>query len=131
MSLKYEPETSLQTHIHSFQKIFARYNSITVDKELGMSISTVMAAAMFIRSLSNDRELTGYNQKGKGRKTGKKNAKNQSASQGNNKTDSNKRFENLENMIAKLQASMKTQSAHMITEPEKALSSDSNVFVIQ
>ncbi|MBW0509436.1 hypothetical protein O181_049151 [Austropuccinia psidii MF-1] len=34
-------------------------------------------------------------------------------------------------MIAKLQASMKTQSVHMITEPEKALSSGSDVFVIQ
>ncbi|MBW0534762.1 hypothetical protein O181_074477 [Austropuccinia psidii MF-1] len=59
MSLKYKPETSLQTHIHSFQKIFARYNSITIDKELGMSISPIMAAAMFVQSLNNKRELTG------------------------------------------------------------------------
>ncbi|MBW0534763.1 hypothetical protein O181_074478 [Austropuccinia psidii MF-1] len=35
-------------------------------------------------------------------------------------------------MIAKLQASMRNQSAHMITEPEnKTLSSDSNVFIVQ
>ncbi|MBW0471655.1 hypothetical protein O181_011370 [Austropuccinia psidii MF-1] len=31
-------------------------------------------------------------------------------------------------MIAQLQASMKNQSAHMITEPEKTLSSNSDVF---
>ncbi|MBW0493580.1 hypothetical protein O181_033295 [Austropuccinia psidii MF-1] len=141
-----------------------------------MSISPVMAAAMFIQSLNHDRELTGliqtvynispftlssfvnrvaiehslrqksseqalfmnpsnqtprHNPKGKGRKMGKKNEKNQSISQGNNKTDFDKRFENLENMIAKLQASLTNQSAHMITELEKALSSDLDVFVIQ
>ncbi|MBW0478628.1 hypothetical protein O181_018343 [Austropuccinia psidii MF-1] len=59
MSLKNEPETSLQIHIHSFQKMFACYNSITVNKELGVSISPVMAVAMFIQSLNNNRELTG------------------------------------------------------------------------
>ncbi|MBW0470027.1 hypothetical protein O181_009742 [Austropuccinia psidii MF-1] len=177
MSLKYEPETSLQTHIHSFQKIFAQYNSITVEKELGMLISPVMAAAMFIRSLNSDRELTGliqtlydispftlssvvnrvaiehlrrqqsgeqtlftnppnqppkHNPKGKGRKMGRKSKKTRTALQENGKTDSDKRFGNLENMIAKLQASMRNQSAHMIIEPEnKTLSSDSDVFVVQ
>ncbi|MBW0593118.1 hypothetical protein O181_132833 [Austropuccinia psidii MF-1] len=59
ISLKYEPETSLQAHNHRIQNIFAPYNSITVDKELGMTISPVMAPAMFIRSLNSDRELTG------------------------------------------------------------------------
>ncbi|MBW0479732.1 hypothetical protein O181_019447 [Austropuccinia psidii MF-1] len=151
MSLKHEPETSLKTHIHSFQKVFASYNSITVDRELGMSISPVMAVAMFIqivnrvaiehsqRQQSSEQTLfiipsnqtPRHNLKAKGKKMGKKNMKNQSVPQGNNKTESNKGFENLENMIAKLQPSMKIQSAHMIKEPEKALSSDSDVFVIQ
>ncbi|MBW0471653.1 hypothetical protein O181_011368 [Austropuccinia psidii MF-1] len=59
MSLKYESETSLESHLHRFQKLFACYNSITVNKELGMKISPVMAAAMFIRSHNSYRELTG------------------------------------------------------------------------
>ncbi|MBW0478721.1 hypothetical protein O181_018436 [Austropuccinia psidii MF-1] len=72
-----------------------------------------------------------HNPKGKGQKMVKKNEKNQSVPQANNKTDSDKSFENLGNMISKLQASMKNQSEHMITEPEKALSSDLDIFVIQ
>ncbi|MBW0585594.1 hypothetical protein O181_125309, partial [Austropuccinia psidii MF-1] len=179
MSLRYEPESSLQTHIYNFQKTFARYNSITTDKELGMTISPVMAAATFVHSLNNDRELTGLIQtlydikpfnlstvinrvavehsrcqqpseqalftntkyqhksrqeekkfKGKGRKFGKKpeNPNQQSIA----KTEADKRFENLEKMIANLQATMSQQSAHLITEqPEKAVSSDSDTFMIQ
>ncbi|MBW0540519.1 hypothetical protein O181_080234 [Austropuccinia psidii MF-1] len=63
---------------------------------------------------------------------GKKVEKTRPVLQENSKTDSDKRFENLENMIAKLQASMRNQLAHMITEPEnKTLRSDSDVFVVQ
>ncbi|MBW0507817.1 hypothetical protein O181_047532 [Austropuccinia psidii MF-1] len=50
MSLRCEPESSLQTHIYKFQKTFAHYNSITSDKQLGMIISPVKAAATFLRS---------------------------------------------------------------------------------
>ncbi|MBW0467793.1 hypothetical protein O181_007508 [Austropuccinia psidii MF-1] len=144
MSLKYKPKTSLQTHIHNFQKIFSQYNSITIGKELGMSISPVMAVAMVAiehlpRQKSSEQMLftnpsnqpPKHNPKGKGHKMGKKNEKTRPVFQENSKTDSDKRFENLENMIAKLQASMRNQSAHMITEPEnKTLSSDSNVFIV-
>ncbi|MBW0537576.1 hypothetical protein O181_077291 [Austropuccinia psidii MF-1] len=59
MSLSDEPESSLQTNIYNFQKTFAFYNSITTNKEFGMTISPAMAAATFVHSLNNDRELTG------------------------------------------------------------------------
>ncbi|MBW0537300.1 hypothetical protein O181_077015 [Austropuccinia psidii MF-1] len=59
MTLRYNPETSLKDHICKFQKILARHNSITTDKELGMSVSPTMAAAAFLSSLNGDRYLTG------------------------------------------------------------------------
>ncbi|MBW0533910.1 hypothetical protein O181_073625, partial [Austropuccinia psidii MF-1] len=58
MSLKYEPEASLQAHIHSFQKLCARYNSITSDKELKATFLPKLLAAMFIQSLNGDKDLT-------------------------------------------------------------------------
>ncbi|MBW0480304.1 hypothetical protein O181_020019 [Austropuccinia psidii MF-1] len=59
ISLKYNPETSLQTHIHNFQKLCARYNSITADKDLEATFPPKLLAATFIQSLNGDRELTG------------------------------------------------------------------------
>ncbi|MBW0554284.1 hypothetical protein O181_093999, partial [Austropuccinia psidii MF-1] len=49
ISLKYKPESSLQAHIHSFQNLCARYNSIRSDKELEATFPPKLLAATFIR----------------------------------------------------------------------------------
>ncbi|MBW0540391.1 hypothetical protein O181_080106 [Austropuccinia psidii MF-1] len=59
MSIQYEPGTSLEKHIDSFQKTYASYESLTQGSEDTMVISTTIAAAFFIRSLSQDRDLSG------------------------------------------------------------------------
>ncbi|MBW0516787.1 hypothetical protein O181_056502 [Austropuccinia psidii MF-1] len=59
ISLKYKPESSLQAHIHSFQKLCARYNSITSDKELKANFLPKLLAATFIQNLNGDIELNG------------------------------------------------------------------------
>ncbi|MBW0461712.1 hypothetical protein O181_001427 [Austropuccinia psidii MF-1] len=68
-------------------------------------------------------------QRNKGRKNGKKIDR---PPVNNGKTDSDKRFKNLEKMIEKLQASMKPQSEHLATEKiNDTISSDSNAFIVQ
>ncbi|MBW0461003.1 hypothetical protein O181_000718 [Austropuccinia psidii MF-1] len=59
ISLQYKPESSLKALIHSFQKLCARYNSITSEKELKATFPPKLLAAMFIQSLNGDKELTG------------------------------------------------------------------------
>ncbi|MBW0542686.1 hypothetical protein O181_082401 [Austropuccinia psidii MF-1] len=176
ISLKYEPESSLQAHIHSFQKLCARYNSITSDKELEATFPPKLLAATFIRSLNGDKELTGLvqtlydikpftpaavisrvaiehsrrqpneqalfagssnkpmqkikldDQKQRRRRNGKK----YDRPGPSDKHDSDKRMENIERMLEKLQASMKPQSAHLTTESNiKTVSSDSDAFMVK
>ncbi|MBW0554159.1 hypothetical protein O181_093874, partial [Austropuccinia psidii MF-1] len=184
MTLRYDPETSLQDHICKFQKVLARHNSITTDKELGMSVSSTMAAAAFLSSLNGDRELTGLIQtlydlkpftmstvihrvsiehsqrqqsndqalfagdlstktqpkfrqneprnKGKNRKYPKKPEKGIVNNNELNKSESDKRFESLEKMISRLQATINKQAVHLVNE-EKTVqnNSDSDTFMIQ
>ncbi|MBW0533865.1 hypothetical protein O181_073580, partial [Austropuccinia psidii MF-1] len=59
MSLQYHPGTSLEKHIDSFQRIYASYESITHNSSNQMEISSTIAAAFFIRSLNQDRDLSG------------------------------------------------------------------------
>ncbi|MBW0475980.1 hypothetical protein O181_015695 [Austropuccinia psidii MF-1] len=59
MSLQYSPGSSLEKHIDDFQKTYASYESITLGSDNAMTISTTIAAAFFIRSLKQDRELSG------------------------------------------------------------------------
>ncbi|MBW0553555.1 hypothetical protein O181_093270, partial [Austropuccinia psidii MF-1] len=67
-------------------------------------------------------------QRNKGQRHGKKHEKPGPS----DKNDSEKRIENIEKMLEKLQASMKPQSAHLLTEPNaKTVSSDSDAFMIK
>ncbi|MBW0514749.1 hypothetical protein O181_054464 [Austropuccinia psidii MF-1] len=59
MSIQYEPGSSLEKHINTFQRTFASYESLTKGSEDTMVISETIAAAFFIRSLSQDRDLSG------------------------------------------------------------------------
>ncbi|MBW0535667.1 hypothetical protein O181_075382 [Austropuccinia psidii MF-1] len=59
MSLQFEPGSSLEKHIDTFQKTYANYESITQNSANRMTISSDVAAAFFIRSLNQDRELSG------------------------------------------------------------------------
>ncbi|MBW0552207.1 hypothetical protein O181_091922 [Austropuccinia psidii MF-1] len=162
MTLRYNPETSLQDHIFKFQNVLAWHNSITTDKELGVSVSPTMAAAAFSSSLNGDRELTGLIQtlqqsnyqalfagdssnktqpkfrqnepriKGKNWKYSKKPEKSIVHNNELNKSESNKRFESLEKMISRLQATINKQALHLVTEDKKVqIHSDSDTFMIQ
>ncbi|MBW0573243.1 hypothetical protein O181_112958 [Austropuccinia psidii MF-1] len=184
MTLRYDPETSLQDHICKFQKVLARHNSITTDKELGMSVSSTMAAAAFLSSLNGDRELTGLIQtlydlkpftmstvvhrvsiehsrrqqsndqalfagdsstktqpkfrqneprnKGKNRKYPKKPEKGIVSNNELKKSESDKRFESLEKMISRLQATINKQAVHLVNEDKTVQNnSDSDTFMIQ
>ncbi|MBW0466238.1 hypothetical protein O181_005953 [Austropuccinia psidii MF-1] len=59
MSVQYEPGTSSEKHIDSFNKTFSAYESLTQGSEDTMVISTTIAAAFFIRSLNKDQDLSG------------------------------------------------------------------------
>ncbi|MBW0509228.1 hypothetical protein O181_048943 [Austropuccinia psidii MF-1] len=59
MSLQYHPGTSLEKHIDSFQMIYASYESITHNSSNQMEILSTISAAFFIRSLNQDRDLSG------------------------------------------------------------------------
>ncbi|MBW0591831.1 hypothetical protein O181_131546 [Austropuccinia psidii MF-1] len=59
MSIQYKPGSSLEKHIDTFQRTFASYESLTQGSEDTMSISATIAAAFFIRSLNQDRDLSG------------------------------------------------------------------------
>ncbi|MBW0543292.1 hypothetical protein O181_083007 [Austropuccinia psidii MF-1] len=178
ISLKYNPDTSLQTHIHNFQKLCTRYNSITADKDLEATFPPNLLVATFIRSLNGDWELTGLiqtlydikpftpaavisrvsiehsrrkpNEQALFVGSSNKHQKNKWEDQkprnkgGRNgkridrppvhsgKSDSDKRIENLERMIEKMQASMKPQSAHLATEKiNDTISSDSDAFIVK
>ncbi|MBW0488905.1 hypothetical protein O181_028620 [Austropuccinia psidii MF-1] len=58
INLKYEPATSLEKHIDDFHKIYASYLSISADSTDSMNLSPSMAAAFFLQSLDNDKELS-------------------------------------------------------------------------
>ncbi|MBW0534081.1 hypothetical protein O181_073796 [Austropuccinia psidii MF-1] len=57
VNLRYEPGSSLEKHIDDFHKIHASYLSISADSSISMSLSSSMAAAFFLQSLDNDKEL--------------------------------------------------------------------------
>ncbi|MBW0538503.1 hypothetical protein O181_078218 [Austropuccinia psidii MF-1] len=59
MSIQYEPGSSLEKHIDTFQRTFASYESLTQGSEDTMVISATIAAAFFIRSLNQERDLLG------------------------------------------------------------------------
>ncbi|MBW0531392.1 hypothetical protein O181_071107 [Austropuccinia psidii MF-1] len=59
ISIQFKPGSSLEKHIDFFQKTYASYQSITQNSENQMIISSEVAAAFFIRSLNQDRELSG------------------------------------------------------------------------
>ncbi|MBW0543075.1 hypothetical protein O181_082790, partial [Austropuccinia psidii MF-1] len=58
MSLQFEPGSSLEKHINTFQKAYANYESITLNSANRMTILSDFAAAFFIQSLNQDRELS-------------------------------------------------------------------------
>ncbi|MBW0535459.1 hypothetical protein O181_075174 [Austropuccinia psidii MF-1] len=62
VSLQYTPGSSLEKHIDTFQKTYASYESITLGSDDKRVISSTIAAAFFIRSLSHNRELSGLSQ---------------------------------------------------------------------
>ncbi|MBW0553965.1 hypothetical protein O181_093680 [Austropuccinia psidii MF-1] len=142
ISLKYDPETSLQTHIHNFQELCAQYKSNTADKDLEATFRPNRVAiehsrmqpneqAIFVGSLNKHQKKKWEDQKqrNKGRRNGKKFDR---PPVNSGKTDSDKRIENLEKMIKKLQASMKPQSAHLATEKmNDTISSDSDTFIVK
>ncbi|MBW0514987.1 hypothetical protein O181_054702 [Austropuccinia psidii MF-1] len=59
MSLQFEPGSSLEKHIDTFQKTYANYESITLNSANRMTISSDVAAAFFIQSLNQDCKLSG------------------------------------------------------------------------
>ncbi|MBW0514072.1 hypothetical protein O181_053787 [Austropuccinia psidii MF-1] len=58
VNLRYEPGTSLEKHIDEFNKIHASYLSISVRSSISMNLSPTIAAAFFLQSLDNDKELS-------------------------------------------------------------------------
>ncbi|MBW0555045.1 hypothetical protein O181_094760 [Austropuccinia psidii MF-1] len=58
VNLRYEPGSSLEKHVDEFHKIHASYLSISADSSISMSLSSSMAAAFFLQSLDNDKELS-------------------------------------------------------------------------
>ncbi|MBW0585760.1 hypothetical protein O181_125475 [Austropuccinia psidii MF-1] len=59
VNLRYEPGSSLEKHVDDFHKLHASYLSISADYTISMSLSPSMAAAFFLQSLDNDKELSG------------------------------------------------------------------------
>ncbi|MBW0483317.1 hypothetical protein O181_023032 [Austropuccinia psidii MF-1] len=57
INLKYNPTFSLEKHIDNFHKVHASYLSISTGSSISMSLSSSMAAAFFLQSLDNDKEL--------------------------------------------------------------------------
>ncbi|MBW0546423.1 hypothetical protein O181_086138, partial [Austropuccinia psidii MF-1] len=155
LSLKYNPETSLQTHIHNFQKICARYNSITADKDLEATFPPKLLGATLIRTAVISRVAIEHSRRQpneqalfvgssnkhqkhkwedqKPRNKGWRNGKRIDRPPVNSgKSDSDKRIKNLERMIEKMQASMKPQSAHLATKKiNDTISSDSDAFIVK
>ncbi|MBW0577058.1 hypothetical protein O181_116773 [Austropuccinia psidii MF-1] len=58
VNLRYEPGSSLEKHVDEFHKIHASYLSISGDSSISMNLSSSMAAAFFLQSLDNDKELS-------------------------------------------------------------------------
>ncbi|MBW0562283.1 hypothetical protein O181_101998 [Austropuccinia psidii MF-1] len=58
VNLRYEPGSSLEKHVDEFHKIHASYLSISADSSISMNLSPSMAAAFFLQSLDNDKELS-------------------------------------------------------------------------
>ncbi|MBW0535304.1 hypothetical protein O181_075019, partial [Austropuccinia psidii MF-1] len=54
----YEPGSSLEKHVDDFHKIHASYLSIFTDSSISMNLLSSMAAAFFLQSLDNDKELS-------------------------------------------------------------------------
>ncbi|MBW0473783.1 hypothetical protein O181_013498 [Austropuccinia psidii MF-1] len=129
MSIQYEPGSSLEKHIDTFQRTFASYKSLTQGSEDTMVISATIAAAFFIRSLNQDRYLsakppnrTANCGKGKAPTRGR----NKNRSNPNQKKDENslKRLENLEKIVAKLELTGKNTNVNVVAEHSKELSAD-------
>ncbi|MBW0531098.1 hypothetical protein O181_070813 [Austropuccinia psidii MF-1] len=148
ISLKYKPESSLQAHIHSFQKLNG-------DRELTRLVQTLYdikpftpaaviswvaiehsrlqpnEQALFAGPSNKPMQKTKWDnqkQRNRGQRSGKKHDKPGTS----DKNDSDKRMENIEKMLEKLQASMKPQSAHLTTESNiKTVSSDSDAFMVK
>ncbi|MBW0578799.1 hypothetical protein O181_118514, partial [Austropuccinia psidii MF-1] len=59
VNLRYEPGSSLEKHVDDFHKLHSSYLSISADSSISMSLSPSMAAAFFLQSLDNDKELSG------------------------------------------------------------------------
>ncbi|MBW0481882.1 hypothetical protein O181_021597 [Austropuccinia psidii MF-1] len=58
VNLKFEPGLSLEKHVDEFHKVHASYLSISADSTFSMNLSSSMAAAFFLQSLDNNRELS-------------------------------------------------------------------------
>ncbi|MBW0540827.1 hypothetical protein O181_080542 [Austropuccinia psidii MF-1] len=58
VNLKFEPDSSLEKHVDKFNKVHASYLSISADSTFSMNLLPSMAAAFFLQSLDNNRELS-------------------------------------------------------------------------
>ncbi|MBW0516627.1 hypothetical protein O181_056342 [Austropuccinia psidii MF-1] len=58
VNLRYKHGSSLEKHINDFHKIHASYLSFSAGSSISMSLSPSMAAAFFLQSLDNDKELS-------------------------------------------------------------------------
>ncbi|MBW0571691.1 hypothetical protein O181_111406 [Austropuccinia psidii MF-1] len=58
VNLRYAPGSSLEKHVDEFQKIHASYLSISADSSIRMTLLSSMAAAFFLQSLDNKKELS-------------------------------------------------------------------------
>ncbi|MBW0461127.1 hypothetical protein O181_000842 [Austropuccinia psidii MF-1] len=58
INLRYDPGSSLETHIDEFQKLHANYQSLTMSTTTSMHLLSDMAAVFFLHSLENDKELS-------------------------------------------------------------------------
>ncbi|MBW0588233.1 hypothetical protein O181_127948 [Austropuccinia psidii MF-1] len=148
MSIQYEPGTSLEKHIDRFQKINASYESLTQGSEDTMVISTTIAAAFFIRSLSQDWYLSGLIQtlydikpfdlnsvlnrvavencqrgmpQDQALLLDKQNPNDQSKppNRSGNREDSLKQLEKLEKIVAKFELSAKNPNINVVAEHNK------------
>ncbi|MBW0497177.1 hypothetical protein O181_036892 [Austropuccinia psidii MF-1] len=189
VNLRYEPGSSLEKRVDNFHKIHATYLSISADSSSSMKLSSSMAAAFFLQSLDNDRELSGLCQtlydtktfelsaitdrvliehtrqtsshdqallfdknkqpessksKGKNKPDGphkkpgfkdkKKGKSNNQGGEENSTQDqnTNKRFEQIEQLLEKLQSNVQSTSVNATSESRELnwpSSSDSNAFI--
>ncbi|MBW0512355.1 hypothetical protein O181_052070 [Austropuccinia psidii MF-1] len=142
MNLQYKPASSLEKHINEFHKIYASYLSISADSTISMNLSSIMAAAFFLQSLDNDKELSSLSyekhallfDKNKQAESSKTKTKNQAEAghkkkgfkekrkgrnnnqSTNHENDTNKRFERIKKMLERFQAANNILSVNAISE---------------